>query len=332
MQGLLSFIRSQYWFWFVRNAIIDYELQDIANNKARQVMKVVMKGSYKNDLQLERRKNKLLKLLDNPIHKNLYSRALMAEWIFEISNSEEVANIIANDGDKFKNADEPVPGSLVDNVEKIIPGSRLAYDSGPSGLFEILEAQTLLESLFILARQLLDILESNFDSLNKDEKLIELKKMLASRIQLGIFGGTIKLLRSVEDVFDYIFPNNEWEHFAPSVSKFENGTEGFNRNNFRQPMFISLDSIVPVLIGFAFFRARFFDEVHYLAKVCYEEGFLKVLYDRFLISENNWSFDRDKRVTLEMINNGEPVICNLFLRAKFMAEPMLFANAFEPKE
>lgn len=329
MHCLLSEIRTQYWFWFVRNKLIDYELKDIASNKGRQVVKVVLKGKCKNDSKIAHRNIKLLQQLEFPTKTNIYSRAVMADWIFEISNCEEVSNIIANDGDKYKNATIPVPQETVDDIDKIISDSRLAYEDGPSGLFVIIEAQTLLEALYTLANRLLIVLEKNLRKFKKHDELTELKESLVSHIKFGIFGGTIKLLKTIEDIFDHLFPDNQWDNFTPSVSTFEVNIESFDRKSLHQPKYIDLDLIVPVLIGFAFFRARFFDEVHYLANVCYKEGYLKILYDRFLITEELWRFDTDKKDTAEMINKGRPVIRHIFQRAYIMANPVLFANTFK---
>ncbi len=323
MRKILDEQKTQYWFWFIRKILIDYELEDISNNRGVLANKLISKVNINN---LDVRRDKLLQLMAKPTTQSIYSREAMANWIFELSNNKKISDSFSENGDDFKNGSMPIPEKTVIFLDDVLPSSLQAYNEGPSGLFLILEAQTLLESLYILAEQLLKLLKSNLNKLHKSETLLSLTKSLEGLIKLGIFGGNVKLLRTVEDIFNYLFPNNNWDKFTLFITTLNDEKERFNRLQFHQETNFHLESLAPILVGYAFFRARHFNETHYLARVCYEEGCLKILKNNFLISEEHWRFDTDRKDSAEMVNKGRHVIRHLFRRAFVLTKPILPIN------
>jgi hypothetical protein len=327
MYKILFELKTQYWYWFVRDKLIANELENIAQNNGALTFKVTLSGKKSTITRLKKRTAKLKELVAKPTQKGIYSRAIIANWILELSGNEEAANNFSEDGDKYKNGSRPAPKELVEKLDQIFPGSLLAYEEGPCGLFLILEARTLIEAMLIIARELLKVLKAYRAPLKNDSTLNELTNLLSSRINLNIFGGAIKLLKTIEDTVDYLFPENHWDKFVSTIAIKHINLESLDQKCLLQPKYICLESVVPIVIGFAFFRARFFDEVHYLAKVCYEEQYLKLLNKEFLMKEEFWQFNQHYTIDMTSIDYDESNIKSIFQGAFTLANPVLFADA-----
>ena len=105
--------------------------------------------------------------------------------------------------------------------------------------------------------------------------------------------------------------------------------------------------MAPIAIGYGFFRARFFNEIHYLSKVCYEEQYLTLLNKKFIMNEAFWLFEsynsklsnaeylhfkesERKKVNANRIEQSP--IKNIFCEAHSLTKPLFFAKCFLTEE
>ncbi len=299
MYRILGELRAQYWYWFVRNGLINIELETAPAGKRA--------------IKLE-----LLKCDSTITHT--YGDEKMGIELARLTGDQSLDKEFRNNGKNYRRGSRLVPDYLTKVLDKVIPGSLSAYQEGPCKLFLILESSNLVETMSVLARALLNMLESNRDIVQNDSVLAKLTDDLSNRCMLSIFGGSIKLLKVIEDIFEHLFPDNNWDEFT-SVINMDN--EQFDIDNLRHPKVIELELVVPIVIGFAFFRASYFDEIHYLSKVCYQEKYLKLLNHKFLMKEELWCFNTDagKKIDSSRLNYNDSNIKGLFEQAKEMTTP-----------
>ncbi|MDI4653815.1 MULTISPECIES: hypothetical protein [Pseudoalteromonas] len=314
MFDILKYHRAQYWYWFVRDRLISLELESNVDSK-----KV-------------KRFNQLIKA---PLTTRIYSDAAIGKKLSELDPYSNFDSEFNNNGKDYRTGNRGLPQHLWKRVNNVIPNSAQAFTDGPAGLFLIFEAKNLTESACLIAKVLLTVLEAEQEVFKDDSQLLGLKKLLSNRVQFGIFGGTIKLLNTIEDIINYLYPTNDWDKFVPVVSSVDSSQDEFDPDKLLKPKYFELVAIAPIVIGFGFFRAKFFDEVHYLSKVCYQEQYLKLLHNKFLIKEEHWLFEsRNRKEDIDLTTNvrEESILKNLFLQASAMAHPTCLADAFREKQ
>lgn len=273
MYKILNRQRAQYWFWYVRKELILCELK------------------AETDLD---RQELLTTLLVEPTLEEVYGKEQIANQILLQSGQESLYSIFYEDTDKFKAGKRPSSANLPKLLDQHIPDSFLAYQEGPSGLFQIIEANTIVEAVYVIARHLLKILEDNQSLYNGDIELEKLTNYLIERQHLGIFGGSFQLLIAIENIINYLFPNNEWGKFVSVLTVTRTAVQKLDVKELFHPKYFDLEAMAPIVIGYGFIRARFFEETHYLSKVCYEEKYLTFLNKVFLINEDFWIFESFK--------------------------------------
>lgn len=306
MYRILEELRTQYWYWFVRDALINHELEaPVAEDRAKKL--------------------KLLK--SNAKITHTFGDEKIGEKLWELTGDEKIENEFQNNGSGLRGGSRTVPDYLPKYLDKVIPGSLTAYTEGPCKLFLVLESNSLTSAMMALARGLLFVLESNRNIIQNDSVLVNLTDDISNRCKLGLFGSPIKLLNVIEDIVDYLFPDNKWDEFT---SVIDSDNENFDITNLRHPRVIKLEIVVPVVIGFAFLKARYFDGVHYLSKVCYVEKYLQLLSHKFLMKEELWGFDTKaaKKVGINPPNHEDSNIKGVFQQAFRMANPVFFHKSF----
>ena len=322
MYKILKQFRAQYWFWYVRNELILNKL--------------------KSELDQED-KAELQKLLIDPTLEDIFGKESISDQIFSISGDEQLRSKFLDDSDKFRVGSRPSTEATPKWLDRYIPGSLSAFIEGPSGLFEIIEANSLVEAVFVIARHLLRVLKEDCDLYLGDSELERLTKSLSEHVQLGMFGGAFKLLNIIEEIINYIFPNNELDKFVSALQVVKTSPQQLEPKHLFQTKFLKLEVMAPIAVGYGFFRARFFDEIHYLSKVCYQEQFLTLLNKKFIMNEAFWlfeSYDNElssaeylhfkeserKKVNANRIEQAP--IKNIFCKAHFLTEPVLFSKCF----
>lgn len=277
MYRVLGGLRTQYWYWFVRNELIAVELKKELKPVKRE--------------KLERLK------IDSTIG-HTFSVSTVGRNLGKLFPYSNLESEFSNNGSKYKNGERAVSENIIKQVEQVLPGSQLAYQNGPKGLFSVLEAPNLVGALYIIAKELLAILESEEERLISDVELIEFTELLSTRIKLNIFGGTIKLLSAVEGVIEYLIPMNGWSEFVPAIFTDKITVGDLEAGNLLQSKYFKAKTVIPIVIGFAFFKAKYFDEIHYLSKVCYQEQYLILMNKIFLMDENTWQFNLPQKAEL----------------------------------
>lgn len=322
MYKILKQLRAQYWFWYVRNELILNKL------------KSELDQGHKAELQ---------KLLAEPTLEDIFGKESIADQIFSISGDEQLRTTFLDDSDKFRVGSRPSLEMTPKLVERYIPGSLSAFREGPSGLLEIIEASSLVEAVFVIARHLLRVLEEGCDLYLGDRELERLTKSLSERVQLGMFGGAFKLLNIIEEIINYIFPNNEWDKFVPVLQVIKTSPQQLEPMHLFQTKSLKLEVMAPIAVGYGFIRARFFDEIHYLSKVCYQEQFLTFLNKKFIMNEAFWLFEsydnelssaeylhfhKSERKKVNANRIEQAPIKNIFCKAHFLTEQVLFSKCF----
>lgn len=326
MYKILSQLRAQYWFWYVRNELILNELKNEPNQENAE---------------------KLQKLLEEPTLEDIFGKDSISQQIFSISGDVQLSAIFSEDSDKFRVGIRPSTETTPKWVDRYIPGSLSAFIEGPSGLFEIIEANSVPEAIFIIARHLSNVLKEDYELVQGDNELERLTASLSERLQFEMFGGAFKLLCTVDEIINYIFPNNEWGKFVPVLQVDKCSPQKLEQTDLFQSKFLKLEVMAPIAIGYGFFRARFFNEIHYLSKVCYGEQYLTLLNKKFIMNEAFWLFESynnglssaeylhfkdSERRKLNANRIQQSPIKNIFCEAHSLTKPLFFANCFLTEE
>jgi hypothetical protein len=308
MYKVLGKLRTQYWFWFIRDQLIELELKKRLDSK---------------------RLEKLNKLKENSTLNHIYTMTDLRYQLHKLSPYSSLDSEFDDSGSKYKNGSRVVPDHSVIFVEEILPGSQFAYKSGPKGLFSIIEAQSLSLTVKLIAIQFLELFNSKVEELisdNEDLKLytIRLKNCIYCNI-------TVDLIDLLDEIIEYLFPRNQWREPLYVINRSNVEVVDFNDEDLFKPRYFELKELIPIIISHAFFRAKYFDEINYLSKICYDEGYLILLNKMFLIDKDFWLFlpdsifsvevQKDSSIKVEMegdlsdFTEGEAGIKNIFNRA-----------------
>lgn len=310
MYKILGSIRTQYWYWFIRDYLIKNELKECTDSK---------------------RKERLVRQNKNAALTSIYSSVKMGNELKVLSPYLNLDSEFTNNGNQYRYGTRVVQENTIKLVEQAVPGSQLAHQNGPSGLFTVLEAQSLVSSSNIIAKELLKVLKSKEELLSNDKELARFEEILSSRVRLNIFGGTIKLLNTLEDIIEFLFPLNEWSKFISVVITNKVEVNDIEAENLLNPKYFDLKTIFPIVISFAFIKAKYFDEIHYLSKVCYQERYLTFLNKSFLINEKLWNFEPPKTDEIvkeqSILIEGEASMKHLFHQAYNLANPVFFKDS-----
>lgn len=308
MYKVLGKLRTQYWFWFVRDQLVELELKKRLDSKRLEMLN---------------------RLKEDSTLKNIYTMTNLRDKLYKLSNNSSLDSEFDDNGSKYKTGSRVVPDHTVVFVEEILPGSQLAYKNGPKGLFRVIEAQSLSLTVKLIAVQFLELFKSKFEELisdNEDLKLYNLRLM--NCISFNIIVDLIDLL---DEIIEYLFPENQWREPLYVINRSNVKVGDFNDEELFNPRYFELKELFPIVISHAFFRAKYFDEINYLSKVCYDEGYLILLNKMFLIDKDFWLFrpdsifsvevQKDSSIKVEMkgelsdFTEGEAGIKNLFSRA-----------------
>lgn len=304
MYKILGSLRTQYWYWFIRDYLIDLELKEPLDSK---------------------RKERLVRQNENAIITSIYSKEKMGNELRVLSPYLNLDRVFTNYGDQYRYGTRAVNETNIKLVEQAVPGSRLAHQNGPSGLFSVLEAQSLSIATTIVAKELLELLKSKKDELISESSSF---KLLFLRLNQCMFDDTDGLISVIDEIIEYLFPMNKWnEHFSVRINGKVNVGD-LEPESLLQSNFFELKTITPIVIGYAFCKAKYFGEIHYLSKVCYKEQYLAFINKVFLIDENSWVFEppSSKEVIedLSVLTEGEIGMKHLFYKAHSIAKDHTF--------
>ena len=136
MYRVLGSLRTQYWFWFVRDKLIELELRESRNNK---------------------RKENLKRQKENATLTHIYSDKKMAVKLQKLSPYSNFEKEFTNNGKKYRKGERVAHSTLVKLIDQVIPGSMRAYEEGPQKLFLMIESDSMLQIVYEMATQLLII-------------------------------------------------------------------------------------------------------------------------------------------------------------------------------
>ncbi|MDC3212454.1 hypothetical protein NQU47_07700 [Pseudoalteromonas distincta] len=304
MYKALGKLKTQYWFWFVREHLIELELKKRLDSK---------------------RLEKLNRLKENPTLNNIYTMTDLGDELRKLLPYSNLDSNFADSGSKYKNGSRVLPKDQMELVELAVPGSQLAYQNGPKGLFSVLEAKSLSFAISIVAKELFEVLKSlNEESISDDLSF----KFLLLRLKQSMFDDTVELIAVIDEIIEYLFPMNKWnEPFSVIINGIVNVGD-LEPENLLQPKLFELKAIAPLVIGYAFCKAKYFGEIHYLSKVCYKERYLVFINKVFLIKEKFWVFKppSSKKVINDpsVLKEGETGMKYLFYRAHSIAKEHTF--------
>ena len=304
MYKILGSLRTQFWYWFIRDYLIDLELKERLDSK---------------------RKENLNRLNENATLLYIFSSKTMGKKLYKLSSDSSLDKEFSDNGDKYRRATRVVNENNVKIFDQVIPGSQLAHQNGPNGLFSVLEAQSLSIAITIVAKELLELLKSKKEELISESSSF---KFLFLRLNQCMFADTDGLISVIDEIIDYLFTMNKWnEPFSIRINVKVNAAD-LEPENLRQSNFFELKTITPIVIGYAFCKAKYFGEIHYLSKVCYKEQYLAFINKVFLIDENSWVFEppSSKEVIedLSVLTEGETGMKNLFYKAHSIAKEHTF--------
>ncbi|CAM2790817.1 hypothetical protein [Pseudoalteromonas distincta] len=302
MHKIFGKLRTQYWYWFVRDQLIGLELEERINSNKRE---------------------KFNQLKKNPTLRYIYSSNKMGQKLRKLSPLSNFDSEFLSNGNKYKNGTRVAPEQLVKRIDQVIPGSMLAYEEGPKKLFLIIETKNILEIVYELATQLLIICKSNDKVLLRDKVLFSLVNSLSNEVNLSVFAGAVRMFKAMDDIINHLFPDNKWDQFISVIYIEKIELHELETKHFYQPKYFELKELAPVLIGYGFFMAKYFSQGYSLARVCYEERYLSLLNKAFLIKEDFWRLETKKKVKL---SKSELEIQDLFQGANYMGAPKFFAG------
>jgi len=297
MTTVLDELKTQYWYWFIRDKLIEIKLNEKLTSKER---------------------TKLEKLQNKPLLVRLYSDAEVGkdlDRVGKVTNGSFLHEFANNrHGSKYRSGTRVPNENWITSAETIIPGSALAYQQGPNRLFSIIEAKDLPEATILLAKELRHILARNIENLEEQHELYILFEKLTLSLMGSMFS-TFSVLTAVDEIINHLFPGNDWGKPKTYIEPVNIEVKDLNLNHLRQPRCLNLEILAVIVIGYGFIRSRFFFETHYLSKVCYEEGFLKAIQARYLMSEKRWSFNKRKVTGQKNELNLDYVIKDRFNKA-----------------
>ncbi len=197
MYRVLGSLRTQYWFWFVRDGLIKLELDGNLDSKRQAI---------------------LLNLIENPTLMYVYSSEKMGVQLSKLSPYSNFDSEFSGSGDKYRNGKRIAPINLVKNVDKVIPFSQSAFFEGPSNLFSILESQSLYMAVNIIAKEVLCL--CNEDILKEDAYLFEQIELLKNLRMFMVYckgkniQSTLNVLKTVEMIIKHLFPKMKWGNYS----------------------------------------------------------------------------------------------------------------------
>lgn len=298
MDKFLNELRAQYWYWFIRDRLIDIDLERLSKKIER-----VRSNSEK--LQLINRKKKLIKLKENPTTTDIYTSADMEMELDRLSAPSQLSKEFAKPGDKYKIGARGVPPELLEEVEGLLPGSTFAHEKGPSGLFIILEAETLLTATKLLVHEFLVAIQPTYETWNEDSSF----KSFIDKLAIGNSMASIdisKQLSLFETAIIHLFPNQLKASDIQILSRIQRGEVSsgefepaylswLQSNKFddlhHQPIYIELKAIAPIILASAFIKSRFLGDEHMLPRICFHRRYLSILFKHYTMQEEFWFFD-----------------------------------------
>ncbi|WP_370167100.1 hypothetical protein [Marisediminitalea sp.] len=282
----LERLKAQYWYFFVRKELILKEIVEIDKSLHAQGRMSVLSSRNAEFTKQSRRLENLRKLIDDPLLNNIYSYSDMAAQLNRLSNNIGAGYQFDTYLGKFKVGERPVPETLLDRIEKLVSGSKNANITGPYSLFQILETRTLSEAVWSIHSELLSVLQNKgvCDSPDLDRAV----KMLDLQSNASIFSGVLTMLENLNKVINIMYPCNGWDKCTAYVCPSNTPTDELKLENLRQPKLLPIEVAAPIVISYAVVRARYFGEEHYLAKLCFEDEYLKVLNVKYMMNEELW--------------------------------------------
>tara|TARA_B100000700_G_scaffold196347_1_gene216119 strand:- start:392 stop:1435 length:1044 start_codon:yes stop_codon:yes gene_type:complete len=297
----LELLKAQYWYFFVRKELILKEIGEIDERlDALRRTRGLSTRNAEFTKQLKRQKN-LRKLIDEPLLNNIYSNSYMSAQLTRLKHDKEIGYEFDTYIGKFKTGKRSVPITVLDRIEKLVPGSKNAHITGPYSLFQILEARTLSEAVWSINSELLSALQTRGVCNSPD--LDRAINMLALQSNASIFSGVLTLLENLNEVINIMYPCNDWDKDTVYVCPSKTPIDELKLKNLRQTKLLPIEIAAPIVISYAAVRAKYFGEEHYLAKLCFEDEYLKVLNVRYMMNEELW-YRRDDLSTCYMPDEG----------------------------
>lgn len=256
----------------------------------------------------------------------------MSDRLLKLNGSKDFGYEFSGYVGQFKRGLRTVPNSLKNRIDCLIPGSKLAHDQGPQNLFSVLETYSLPSAVWIINQSLLDAIESYGDEQHPEFK--EIQRLLNEYTMSSIFSGVFSLLESQSRAFDTLFPENKWDSCTAYVRPSSANLHELDTDKLLHSNILPIHIAAPIAIGFAFVRAKFFGEEHFLARMCFEDQFLKILNVKYMMKEDLWfcSNDDNGEATCQRSEKYEndskfdgPTIRQVFQSAKLRTTPLLFS-------
>lgn len=282
----LERLKAQYWYFFVRKELILREIVEIGESLDAQGLTSVLSSRKAEYTKQSQRLENLRKLIIEPLLNNVYPNTAMSAQLMRLSNDIGTGYELDTYLRKFKAGERSVPKTLLDRIDKFVPGSKNAHITGPYSIFQILEARTLSEAVWGINSELLSALQDKEDCNSPD--LDRATKMLTLQSNSSIFSGVLTMLENLNKVINIMYPCNDWDKCTAYVCPSNTPIDELKLENLRQPKLLPIEVAAPIVISYAVVRAKYFGEEHYLAKLCFEDEYLKVLNVRYMMNEELW--------------------------------------------
>ncbi|PRO75184.1 hypothetical protein C6Y40_02385 [Alteromonas alba] len=326
LDKFIARLKAQYWFYFVREKLIFHEINDIKTCLDELKLNANSGGGYKKSLS---RIVKLEKLTEEPLTENIYSYQAMSDRLLNLNGGQDFGYEFSEYISHFKCGLRPLPDTLKKRIDRLIPGSKLAHDQGPQNLFSVLEAYSLPSAVWIINQSLLDAIESHGDEQHPEFK--EIQRLLNEYMMSSIFSGVFSLLENQRRVFNILFPENKWDSCTAYVRPSSANLHALDTDKLLHSNILPIHIAAPIAVGFAFIRAKYLGEEHFLARVCFEDQFLKILNVKYMMKEDLWlcsngeaTRQRGEKYEKDSKFDG-PKIRQAFQSAKLRTTPLLFS-------
>lgn len=324
MDKFLGELKSQYWYWFLRDKLIKMELDEIDSG---------IETHLEEKEDPEDKRNRLLEQIAAPTAPRLYKSPDMEKKLHKIRGQRNIDINLAKRGDKYKNGLRLVPYNVRAQIDMLVPGTSEAFENGPMGLFKIIQAESFSDAVELLIREFLGCISKSQDEWKDDKEFVEQAEKLVAIVHMYSFDAGMAL-HTLETAMDKLFKNRLTDADIKILNAVVSGeirkdqldpiylqllqTSSFDEY-YHEPSYMNLNEVAPIFVSLAFLKARYLNDALLLTRACFHRKYLKVMQRSFLMSDVLWFFDVKSGGKVEPSKSRSPAKM-IFQRALTSAE------------
>lgn len=313
MDKFLGELKTQYWYWFLRDVLIKIELEEIKSE--------LKKVSLSKREKLEVKRNLLLEQIAAPTAPRLYKSPDMERRLCELRGRRNIEINLAKRGDKYKNGLRLVPHNVRKSIDMIVPGTFEAFERGPMGLFKIIQSDNFSDAIILLIREFLGCISKSQEEWKNDKEFVKVTEKLVAIVSMYSLDAGFAL-HTLETAMDKLFKNRLTDADLEILNSVVSGeirkdqldpiylqmlqTSSFD-DYYHEPSYMSLNEIAPIFVSMAFLKARYLNEARLLTRACFHRKYLKIMQRSFLMSDVLWFFDVKSGGKVEPSKSKSPV-------------------------